>query len=80
MEPMTLAEIAALNDLIDEAYAQDNQDGLGITTYDVCLDAGLDEVSTHDGSGTLFRDPRTGRHCFAWENGHVDDQISAATE
>jgi hypothetical protein len=42
MEPMTLAEIAALNDLIDEAYAQDNQDGLGITTYDVCLDAGLD--------------------------------------
>ena len=75
MEPMTPQELTALNDLIDEAYAQDDQDGLGITTYDVCLDAGLDEVSTHDGSGTLFRDPRTGRHCFAWENGHVDDQI-----
>jgi len=69
---MTFAEIAALNDLIDEAYAQDDQDGLGITTYDVCLDTGLDEVSTHDGSGTH---PKTGRHCFAWENGHVDDQI-----
>jgi hypothetical protein len=50
VEPMTFAEIAALNDLIDE-------------------------VSTHDGSGVLFRDPKTGRYCFAWENGHVDDQI-----
>ena len=72
---MTQEELAALNAMIDEAYAADDQDGLGITTYDVCLDTGLDEIKTLDGSGTLFRDPRTVRYFFAWENGHVDDQI-----
>jgi hypothetical protein len=43
VEPMTQQELTVLNDLIDEAYAQDDQDGLGVTTYDVCHDNGLDD-------------------------------------
>ena len=71
--PMTAAELASLNMQINVRIANGVEPGQA--TYDVCIDNSLLPLRKDDESGVLFAHYQTGRRCYAWASGGVDDQI-----